>query len=1231
MSAYTSYVITEADKKLMLQRELRYMIKIEVLDLDYKILDSIEGTIIDGSYNIDSTSDIRRTTSFSINPTVLAENSPLRIAPLGYIWFDKIIHFYIGLMDIVTEEFTYYSEGYYLFVNISSSYDVQNNELNVTLNDYMAVFNGTRNGQIGTAVVIPAYEYIEHNDGHIEILKYNLLRDAFKTVIVHLGKIPYDKVLISEMGATNGLPELQKNYLAYRRDYPYWASVPYDQEFGVGTTVLQIVDTLRDLYPNYETFFSPDNNTFICQLIPSGYEEPVTLDNDFIQKIVVSEQSTVDLSDVKNVCEVWGRVLDPKYYAPEAHSGNENILTIFEEYNEKLMTKLVDNLILYFETDMTVYQQSIDDTNTKIETLEYAITEDTATVNQLKSDITVYEGSVGKSVTLLRNGKESFLNDNKRTYYNYPFAYYDCLGYMSSGDYSQFTAILTAICKTYTQRKTLNDSETVWLRRERETLFTNAADSTEIKSRATDTYNLIVQILNLGLQGAIMKWCSSNILLDETNKIYVSPNTITETHVDTYLISTGYKNKIMYYDDEKKVAFIERLVNKGDTAYNAYFGSKASLARSRLQEEIGSYGIIYYNACKSYQQANARITVLQQQRTNAQTIISRYGSSSDLQNRIDTLADRITEILADMVSGSDYLNKYQGLLWDVDEAYAKYKEKKKNKASKSDIQKAKDKWEKAKQKLEDFVNTQSALFTEWEQKSAEITNLEKQLAIVKQYESTSASYDTEITNLTNNVINPAQNTMDIYRTLINYDESAMEASVTQIETLENTITANKEALAEEREDLIEYTESYNKALLERDRVTNYKNIITTNYSQLDDYIQANPSSPPSTESAANATAIIEAYEDLVTLYADYEGDTENISDLFKELSTTIDNVKILLNGYIINTTGEDMFTYKIELTDYTKYSDGDEIAVKVNLPNDSPATFLQVNTLPILPIFRSKSLTDEAAINNFIEQNYLRKYVTYVFKIVNVETTRVNRITGEEEEVTSLFAYLQGTYQLHGIDVLSDGRELTEYYYIQKVKTDGAEGEWSDMRKRISDGTDTTALIDEDMEFDDYGKPDMELALDRDGNPIYKYSREYFEYRYNCQNVHFTIVPDSPYTVERLGEILDVKSGDRYENCNTELEILENAVYENWKNCRLTDTVTITTLLCPFLDVNVKVTYKPRVIQINNTLDDAADDEPYEYLIKSVSHDLSGLTSTITMYRYYPLFAPDNDYPTVIR
>ena len=118
-----------------------------------------------------------------------------------------------------------------------------------------------------------------------------------------------------------------------------------------------------------------------------------------------------------------------------------------------------------------------------------------------------------------------------------------------------------------------------------------------------------------------------------------------------------------------------------------------------------------------------------------------------------------------------------------------------------------------------------------------------------------------------------------------------------------------------------------------------------------------------------------------------------------------------------------------------------------------------------------------------------------------------------------------------------------------------------------------------------------------------------YQHIFNCENISFTVIEDSPFTVQKLGNRIDVKSGGEFENITSEQLALDRAEYENWKNCRLTDTVTITTKLMPFAQPFQKVTY------IKNGFH-----ELEQFIIQDVSHDLDNGTTSITMYKFYPLY-----------
>ena len=138
-------------------------------------------------------------------------------------------------------------------------------------------------------------------------LSYNRIRDAVITALTRLGNVKDYNV--DDIGEFYAMPDFNKDFQDYRKENPLWNIIPYDLEFNVGDNVLSVLTALRDLYPNYEMFFD-ENGVFITQMIPSTIDDDVYINNDFLQKILISENFTIDSSKVKNVTQVWGKCLE---------------------------------------------------------------------------------------------------------------------------------------------------------------------------------------------------------------------------------------------------------------------------------------------------------------------------------------------------------------------------------------------------------------------------------------------------------------------------------------------------------------------------------------------------------------------------------------------------------------------------------------------------------------------------------------------------------------------------------------------------------------------------------------------------------------------------------------------------------------------------------------------------------------------------------------------------------
>lgn len=304
-----SNIVMQEDLMLVLQHSQTVQLKIEVLDQNGKIIGTIYG-IVSGSMSINGESDVRRTANFVVQPT-LTEH--IKLTETSLLWLNKDIRMFIGLWNIRTKNYKYYPLGCYVYTDTSGTYDATTNSLTVNCADFMKKLDGTKNGQLGASIIsYPAYK---ENEETGEVIEHNIIRNAVIETLEKLAQIANHR--IDDIGEFYAMPEYNDDWQKYREDNETWNTIPFDQEFSAGCSVLSILTTFRDLYPNYEMFFDMEANTFICQLKPSCYEDDIFLDNDLIQKVFISENTTVDMTTVRNICEVWGQTIEADFYSEE--------------------------------------------------------------------------------------------------------------------------------------------------------------------------------------------------------------------------------------------------------------------------------------------------------------------------------------------------------------------------------------------------------------------------------------------------------------------------------------------------------------------------------------------------------------------------------------------------------------------------------------------------------------------------------------------------------------------------------------------------------------------------------------------------------------------------------------------------------------------------------------------------------------------------------------------------
>lgn len=256
----------------MLKQHTRHLYcKINLMDRDFNLIDNLEGVAISCDISIDSTADIRRTFSATIH---LDNKTPVSKI-LSDKWASKFLRLFIG-MDSPSNETLWYSKGVYAIAQNSFIYNVSEHTLSINGVDLVAMLDGTLGGELtGSTTKIP----IGSDIGNAIVRTFEL----------------------SEMS------DCVVNY--WKR------TVPYDLEYGAGTTIWSILTELRDLYHPFEMYF--DETTFVCKEMATGYDAPLAMSQQDFEDLIISENGTLDYNEIKNCVELWGASCDYNAYAEE--------------------------------------------------------------------------------------------------------------------------------------------------------------------------------------------------------------------------------------------------------------------------------------------------------------------------------------------------------------------------------------------------------------------------------------------------------------------------------------------------------------------------------------------------------------------------------------------------------------------------------------------------------------------------------------------------------------------------------------------------------------------------------------------------------------------------------------------------------------------------------------------------------------------------------------------------
>ena len=320
------YNITQEDKNLLLQTSVEYKYKLLVVDNNKNVIDELVGISSVGSYSISSESDIRRTTSFTLLLDNIYRDSS--VEKKLFAWIGYNFKKQIGIYSIRLGDYKWFNCGDYMITAANTSYNATNNSLTVSLSDWYSKLNGIRNGQTGGAPII-SIPNVDVNGNPVTIKKLT------EDIIIKLTDIK--DYIIDDIGEFYCMP--QNNPLGYqecRKLNPQWNQLPYDLEYNVGCHISEVLEEIKNLYPNCQMYFDIYGN-FCFNLIPSCEYEPITLDDEYIQQILLADDSenvTYDIEGIKNVTEVFGHTYEIDRYSTECSYSNDVYILSLESYDK---------------------------------------------------------------------------------------------------------------------------------------------------------------------------------------------------------------------------------------------------------------------------------------------------------------------------------------------------------------------------------------------------------------------------------------------------------------------------------------------------------------------------------------------------------------------------------------------------------------------------------------------------------------------------------------------------------------------------------------------------------------------------------------------------------------------------------------------------------------------------------------------------------------------------------
>lgn len=332
--------------------------KITVLDWLENPIQEIEGIVTGGNISLDGKSAQRRTMNLSVYVDDIGYTGITSIDNL--ISLNKKVRVAIGIKNVTKQyqqyEILWFPQGVFVMTQPSISHSTSGTTISLTLRDKMCLLDGTCGGTIPASTQFDEYETLDENGQWI--IKRPVIVQIIQECVNHFGGEQLGKIIISDLDTrikkvmkwtgssplyllqrdtddciftTNYATVQGQNYkmFSYGEDVGFiYTDFIYTEELigDAGSTVVTILDKIKNALGNYEYFYDIDGN-FVFQEIKNYLNtshatvelEKLNKDNYLIDmakgktvyefdnsNLVTSYSNNPQYQMIKNDFVVWG-------------------------------------------------------------------------------------------------------------------------------------------------------------------------------------------------------------------------------------------------------------------------------------------------------------------------------------------------------------------------------------------------------------------------------------------------------------------------------------------------------------------------------------------------------------------------------------------------------------------------------------------------------------------------------------------------------------------------------------------------------------------------------------------------------------------------------------------------------------------------------------------------------------------------------------------------------------